>query len=111
MSTSGKIFAMRDSFLCSTIDTNGVETDISAGFNPAQSIGGFCCSSVDFIVQTVENGEGSLNGRGNCRDAHFGAHREGFGRHTDNILGFESSLQVDIQWLASWQPSCGLLWP
>lgn len=55
---SGKIIALRDSFLCSTFglgDDN--ETDVGAGFNPAQSVGGFCCSGVDFIVQTITKGD------------------------------------------------------
>ena len=57
MSTSGKIVMLRDSFLCSTIDLTGQEVDISAGFNPAQSIAGVCCGGFDLIVQTMENGE------------------------------------------------------
>jgi len=54
---SGKIVAMRDSFLCSTVDMNGQPCNVSAGFNPAQSVGGVCCGGVDLIVQTVSNGE------------------------------------------------------
>jgi uncharacterized protein (AIM24 family) len=54
---SGKIVAMRDSFLCSTVGLGDVMTDVGAGFNPASSVGGFCCNGVDFIVQTVSNGE------------------------------------------------------
>lgn len=57
MSSSGKIMMLRDSFLCSTINLSGQEVDISAGFNPAQSIAGVCCSGFDFIVQTMENGD------------------------------------------------------
>jgi uncharacterized protein (AIM24 family) len=54
---SGKIVAMRDSFLCATVGLGDVMTDVSGGFNPASSVGGFCCNGVDFIVQTVSNGE------------------------------------------------------
>jgi len=54
---SGKIVAVRDSFLCATYGLNEMTTDVSAGFNPANSVGGMCCSGVDFIVQTVSNGE------------------------------------------------------
>lgn len=57
MSTSGKIMMLRDSFLCSTINLSGEEVDISAGFNPSQSVAGVCCSGFDLIVQTMENGE------------------------------------------------------
>lgn len=48
---SGRIVAMRDSFLCATVGLGGYMTDVGAGFNPANSVGGFCCSGVDFIVQ------------------------------------------------------------
>jgi len=54
---SGKIIAMRDSFLCSTVGIGEATTDVSAGFNPAQSIAGMCCGGVDLIVQTLSNGE------------------------------------------------------
>lgn len=54
---SGSIVAMRDSFLGSTVGLSDQGCDVGAGFNPASSIGGFCCSGVDFIVQTVSNGE------------------------------------------------------
>lgn len=48
---SGRIVAMRDSFLCATVGLGGSMTDVGAGFNPANSVGAFCCSGVDFIVQ------------------------------------------------------------
>ena len=54
---SGKIIALRDSFLCATYGLGDETTDVGAGFNPASSVAGFCCSGVDFIVQTVANGE------------------------------------------------------
>jgi len=54
---AGKIIALRDSFLCATYGLGDETTHVGAGFNPAQSVGGFCCSGVDFIVQTVSNGE------------------------------------------------------
>ena len=53
-SSTGKILVLRDSFLCSTITPNGEETNIGAGFNPANSVGGVCCSGFDLIVQTIE---------------------------------------------------------
>lgn len=53
-SSSGRILALRDSFLCSTILPSGEETNIGAGFNPASSVGGVCCSGFDLIVQTME---------------------------------------------------------
>ena len=53
-SSTGKILALRDSFLCSTITPSGEETDVGAGFNPANSVAGVCCSGFDLIVQTME---------------------------------------------------------
>lgn len=53
-SSSGRILALRDSFLCSTIAPSGAETNIGAGFNPANSVGGVCCSGFDLIVQTID---------------------------------------------------------
>ena len=53
-STTGKIVALRDSFLCSTISPTGQETNVGAGFNPAESVSGACCSGFDLIVQTIE---------------------------------------------------------
>jgi uncharacterized protein (AIM24 family) len=54
---SGQIIALRDSFLCATYGLGDATTDVGAGFNPANSVAGFCCSGVDFIVQTLSNGE------------------------------------------------------
>lgn len=57
MSTTGKVIALRDSFLCATVGLGTAMADISGGFNPASSAMSFCCSGMDFIVQTIENGE------------------------------------------------------
>ena len=54
---SGQIIALRDSFLCSTYGLGDSTTDVGAGFNPANSVAGCCCAGVDFIVQTLSNGE------------------------------------------------------
>jgi len=54
---AGKIIALRDSFLCGTYGLGNETSNVGAGFNPASSVGGFCCSGIDFIVQTVSNGE------------------------------------------------------
>jgi len=58
-STSGKIVALRDSFLCSTITPSGEETDIGVGFNPGDNVIASCCSGFDFIVQTI-HGPGTI---------------------------------------------------
>jgi len=52
---SGRIVTMRDSFLCATVGLGEVTTDVGAGFNPASSVAGFCCSGVDFIVQVSKS--------------------------------------------------------
>jgi uncharacterized protein (AIM24 family) len=54
---AGRIIAMRDSFLCATYGLGDQTAEVGAGFNPAQSVAGFCCGGVDFIVQTVSSGE------------------------------------------------------
>lgn len=54
---AGKIIVLRDSFLCATYGLGDETTDVGAGFNPASSAVGFCCSGIDFIVQTLQNGE------------------------------------------------------
>lgn len=106
MSTSGKIIALRDSFLCSTIDLGGTETDISAGFNPAQSVGGFCCSGIDFIVQTVENGEWAFLMAMGTVVTRTLAPGEKIIVDTDSIVCFESSVTVDIQWVGNVTTVC-----
>jgi uncharacterized protein (AIM24 family) len=126
---SGKIVALRDSFLCSTVGLGGENCDVGAGFNPANSIGGFCCSGVDFIVQTVSNGEWAfLMGMGTIitrvsasfvRISHsqWSCPRsltclqnlqagEKILVDTDSILCFEDSVGVDIQWVGNVAAIC-----
>jgi uncharacterized protein (AIM24 family) len=43
MSVTGKIIALRDSFLCATVGVGKEMTDVSAGFNPASGPISFCC--------------------------------------------------------------------
>ncbi|MGK3743258.1 MAG: hypothetical protein ACI90V_010114 [Bacillariaceae sp.] len=47
MSTTGKVIALRDSFLCATVGLGTAMADISGGFNPASSAMSFCCSGMD----------------------------------------------------------------
>jgi uncharacterized protein (AIM24 family) len=44
MSVTGKIIALRDSFLCATVGVGKEMTSISAGFNPASGPVSFCCN-------------------------------------------------------------------
>lgn len=57
MSATGKVIALRDSFLCATVGIGDNMTDVGAGFNPTTSPVSCLCNGMDFIVQTVESGE------------------------------------------------------
>lgn len=97
MKQYGEINAMRDSFLCSTIDADGVETEIGAGFNPAESAMGFCCGGVDFVVQTISGGEWAfLTAMGTVitRDL---AEGETILVDTDSVLAMQTGVTVDIK--------------
>ena len=106
MSTSGKIYALRDSFLCSTVTIGGQETDIGAGINPANSVGAFCCSGIDFIVQSLEHGEWAfLMSMGTIVTRTLGP-GESVLVDGDAVLAFESSVQVDIKWVGNVAAIC-----
>jgi uncharacterized protein (AIM24 family) len=103
---SGKIVTMRDSFLCATVGLGDVMSDVGAGFNPAASVGGFCCSGVDFIVQTVSNGEWAfLMAMGTVLQKVL-APGEKLLVDTDSVLCFESSVTIDIQWVGNIAAIC-----
>jgi uncharacterized protein (AIM24 family) len=96
---AGKIVAMRDSFLCSTVGLGDVMTDVGAGFNPASSVGGFCCNGVDLITQTLTGGESAFimaMGTVIKKELQQG---ENILVDTDSILCFESSVAIDIEWV------------
>eukprot|EP00525_Craspedostauros_australis_P005119 CAMPEP_0198109072 /NCGR_PEP_ID=MMETSP1442-20131203/1090_1 /TAXON_ID= /ORGANISM="Craspedostauros australis, Strain CCMP3328" /LENGTH=261 /DNA_ID=CAMNT_0043764561 /DNA_START=353 /DNA_END=1138 /DNA_ORIENTATION=+ len=97
MATTGKIYCLRDSFLCSTVGLGNQTTDISAGFNPANSIGGIICSGFDFIVQTLENGEWAfIMSMGTVVKKTLGE-GEAVQVDGDSILAFDASVQIDIK--------------
>mmetsp|Transcript_15313 Transcript_15313/g.38587 ORF Transcript_15313/g.38587 Transcript_15313/m.38587 type:complete len:348 (+) Transcript_15313:209-1252(+) len=52
MSATGKVVALRDSFLCATVGIGDQMTDVGAGFNPASSALSFCCSGMDCAYNT-----------------------------------------------------------
>jgi uncharacterized protein (AIM24 family) len=98
---SGKIIAMRDSFLCATVGMSGEMTDVGAGFNPAESVQGFCCSGIDFIVQTLSRGEWAfLMAMGTVVQRNL-ADGEKILVDTDSVLCFESSVKIDVQYIRS----------
>lgn len=47
MSSTGKVVALRDSFLCATVGIGDAMTEVGAGFNPASNALAFCCSGFD----------------------------------------------------------------
>mmetsp|Transcript_30541 Transcript_30541/g.37288 ORF Transcript_30541/g.37288 Transcript_30541/m.37288 type:complete len:276 (-) Transcript_30541:196-1023(-) len=97
MSESGEILAQRDSFLCSTIDESGVETEVGAGFNPSGSIVSFCCSGFDFIMQKVENGEWAfLIAMGTVITKVLDA-GESILVDTESVLAIQSSVKVEVK--------------
>jgi uncharacterized protein (AIM24 family) len=106
MSQSGKIIALRDSFLCATVGIGEQTTDVGAGFNPANSVGGFCCSGFDFIVQSVENGVWAfLMAMGTVVKKTLGS-GEKMLVDGDSILCFESSVSIDIRFVGNIAAVC-----
>jgi uncharacterized protein (AIM24 family) len=97
MSKSGKIVALRDSFLCATVGIGEQTTDISAGFNPTNSAGAFCCSGFDFIVQTLENGEWAFIMAMGTVIKKTLQQGEKILVDGDSLLCFESSISVDVR--------------
>lgn len=129
---SGKIVVLRDSFLCATYGLSDETTNVGAGFNPASSVTGFCCSGFDFIVQTLENGEwaflmamGTIVQKVRWKDMKKLLQIDTF-RHlrllpfvlqslapgetilvdTDSVLGFERSVQIDVKQVGSFLTCC-----
>lgn len=97
MSVTGKVVALRDSFLCATVGIGNSMTDVGAGFNPASNALAFCCSGMDFIVQTVENGEWAfLMAMGTVIKKTL-ADGETILVDGNSILCFESSVTVDVR--------------
>lgn len=103
---SGKIIALRDSFLCATYGLGDTTTDVGAGFNPASSVAGFCCSGVDFIVQTVSNGEWAfLMAMGTVVQKRLEP-GETVLVDTESVLCFESSVQIDVRTVGGFWTCC-----
>jgi uncharacterized protein (AIM24 family) len=97
MRVTSKIVAVRDSYLCSAVGLGESMTDISAGFNPANSIGGFCCSGFDFVVQTLENGHWVfLMAMGTVVKKTLQA-GEKILVDGDSLLCFETTVSVDVR--------------
>lgn len=95
---SGKIIAMRDSYLCSVVNSkDDSHSKVSGGFNPSESVSAICCGGLDLIVQTVSGGElAFLMGMGTIiiKTLEEG---ERVLIDTDSILCFEDTVQVDVR--------------
>jgi uncharacterized protein (AIM24 family) len=97
MKVARRIVALRDSYLCGTVGLGDSFSNISAGFNPANSVGGFCCSGFDFIVQTLENGHWVfLMAMGTVVKKTLKS-GESILVDGDSLLCFESTVTVDIR--------------
>jgi len=106
MSVTGKVVALRDSFLCATVGIGDSETEVGAGFNPASSVASFCCNGMDFIVQTVEHGEWAfLMAMGTVIKKTLGDN-EMILVDGNTILCFESSVTVDVRPVGGFVACC-----
>jgi uncharacterized protein (AIM24 family) len=103
---SQRIVALRDSFLGATVGLGDVMTEVGAGFNPAQSIGGFCCSGVDFIVQSLTQGEWCFLMAMGTVVQRVLAPGEKLLVDTNSVLCFEGSVAIDIQWVGNMAAVC-----
>jgi len=105
MSTAGRIVAQRDSFLCSTI-VDGIETDISAGFNPGDGAVSFCCNGIDWIVQTIENGDWAFLMAMGTVITRTLAPGEPLLVDTESVLCFQDSVRVEVETVGSLAACC-----
>jgi len=97
MKETTNLCALRDSYLCSLVDASGQETEVGAGFNPANSILAACCSNFDFIVQTISKGEWAfLMAMGTVITKQL-ASDETILVDGDALLCFDTSVELDIQ--------------
>lgn len=97
MKTAGKIIALRDSYLCGIVGLGDSVTDISAGFNPANSVASFCCNGFDFICQTLQYGDWAfLMAMGTVIKKTLNA-GESILVDGDSLICFESTVTVDVR--------------
>ena len=97
MASSGKILAQRDSFLCSTVDIGESTTEVGGAFNPSTSVSGFCCSGIDFLVQSLEHGQYAFVMAMGTVVTKTLAAGESILVDTESILCFESSVTVEVR--------------
>jgi len=103
---SRKIIALRDSYLCGASGLGEEFPTISAGFNPARSVGSFCCSGFDFIVQTIEDGHWAfLMAMGTVVKKTLQA-GESILVDGNSLLCFEPTVTIDIRAVGSLAAMC-----
>jgi uncharacterized protein (AIM24 family) len=106
MRVSRKIIAVRDSYLCGASGLGEGFPVISAGFNPANSVGAFLCSGFDFIVQTLEDGHWAfLMAMGTVIKKTLTA-GESIQVDGDSLLCFEPTITLDIKPVGSLLTMC-----
>jgi len=94
MQECGTIKCKLGAWLCST---GNMETQVAAGFNPAQSIAGACCGGMNFIVQELSGGSWSfLAAMGTIisRDLEAG---EEMIVDTNSILAMSGDVSLDVR--------------
>jgi len=90
----GTLRCKRGAWVCSTGD---LETEVTAGFNPAQSMAGQCCGGLSFILQELKGGEWSfLSAMGTVitRELQPG---EEIIVDTNSILAMTGAIEIDVR--------------
>eukprot|EP00538_Stauroneis_constricta_P002772 CAMPEP_0119552072 /NCGR_PEP_ID=MMETSP1352-20130426/5169_1 /TAXON_ID=265584 /ORGANISM="Stauroneis constricta, Strain CCMP1120" /LENGTH=269 /DNA_ID=CAMNT_0007598245 /DNA_START=66 /DNA_END=875 /DNA_ORIENTATION=- len=106
MANVDKLYCLRDSFLCSTVDLGKETTDVSAGFNPARNIGAACCSGFDLIVQTLQQGDWAfIMAMGTVVTKTLQA-GESMLVDGDSLLCFEGSVEIDVRSVGNCAAMC-----
>jgi len=91
------VVALRDSYLCSTVNERGEETQVGADVFRPDSVLAFCCAGFDFIVQTVREGEWAFLVAMGTVVTKTLTDGERMLVDSNAILCFESSVDVDVK--------------
>jgi uncharacterized protein (AIM24 family) len=90
----GSIKCKRGAWVCST---GRLQTEVLAGFNPANSLAGQCCSGNSFIMQELKGGQWSfLAAMGTIISRELGPGEEII-VDTNSVLAMSGGVQVDVR--------------
>ena len=90
----GTLRCKRGAWVCST---GNKETEVLAGFNPAQSVAGACCGGMNFILQELKGGNWSfLSAMGTVITREL-APGEEIIVDTDSILAMTGNILLDVR--------------